>query len=108
MDSATRPLVAAAIAIGRMPGEPPAILPVRHGWLAWMIGVRGRLPLADPRLEVLRAISASLARGERAIRTELLVAAEQAGWSRADLRRAFPDAPMFGAGALPRRIRHVV
>lgn len=94
----SHPLVAAAIAIGRMPGEPPRILPAPRGWLAWIIGSRVRRPLADPALEVARAISASLARGEAMIRRELMVAAEGAGWSRVDLRRAFPGASIAPEG----------
>jgi hypothetical protein len=47
--------------------------------------------LADPRLEVLRAISASLSRGMAQIGDDLLAAAYRAGWTSHDLRRAFPD-----------------
>ncbi|PCD04308.1 hypothetical protein COC42_08505 [Sphingomonas spermidinifaciens] len=95
-----RPLIAAAIAIaiaiGRMPGEPPKILPAmqRVSLIAWLAGTRSRRPLADPQLEVVRAISASLARGASAIRHDLLTAVLLAGWTIEDLRLAFPDVPV--------------
>lgn len=86
-------LVAAAVAIGRLPGEPAEILAsvAQPNLLAILFGTRRRGPLADPRLEVLRAISASLSRGAAAIRRDLVVAASQVGWTTDDLRRTFPD-----------------
>ena len=85
-------LIAAAVAAGRLPGEPAMILPKPTGpsLLAWLIGARRRGPLADPRLEVLRAISASLANGVAQIAGELLAAAHRVGWTADDLRRTFP------------------
>jgi hypothetical protein len=87
-------LVAAAVETGRLPGEPPVILPplTRPSLLTRMIGTRRRGPLADPRLEVLRAISASLAKGVAQIGDDLLAAAHRVGWTSDDLRRTFPGA----------------
>lgn len=99
MDRSICVLAATAIAIGRLPGEPPAILPHRRGWLSRIAGLRVRRPLADPRLEILRAISASLTRGDAAGRRVLVAAAMQAGWSRGDLCRVFPDTPIFADNA---------
>lgn len=85
-------LVATAIGIGRMAGEPASVLSAerRTRRLAWLFGRTKRSPLADPRLEVIRAISAWLARGNGAIRSDLVAAAAHAGWSRNDLRSIFP------------------
>lgn len=93
-DPRLRSLVAAAIAIGRMPGEPAAVLHAvkRHGLLANLFGGKGHGPLADPRLEVVRAISASLSRGVGAIRGDLVSAAVKVGWSGDDLGEMFPAA----------------
>lgn len=87
-----RSLVAAAIAIGRMPGEPAAVLPVRQRpHLASVIfGRKIRSPLADPRLEVIRAISAWLASGFDTIRADLVAEAAEVGWSPGDLSILFP------------------
>lgn len=89
-------LIAAAVAAGRLPGEPPVILrpSTQPSWLMRVVGTRRRGPLADPRLEVLRAISASLSRGMAQIGDDLLAAAYRAGWTFHDLRRAFPDVPV--------------
>jgi hypothetical protein len=87
-----RSLVAAAIAIGRMPGEPAVVLTARQRphLLSIIFGRRAWVPLADPRLEVIRAISASLSRGIDAIRADLIADAVKAGWSRSDLSVLFP------------------
>ncbi|KTF68290.1 hypothetical protein ATB93_14925 [Sphingomonas sp. WG] len=61
---------------------------------ALILGAKAHCPLADPRLEVLRAISASLARGAGAIGRELMAAAQDVGWSIGDLGKAFPGVPM--------------
>jgi hypothetical protein len=93
------PLVAAAIAIGRMPGEPATILRAnpRPHLLAYLLGVKTHGPLADPRLEVIRAISASLSRGINTIRADLVTAAANVGWSRDDLSLLFPTASLRAA-----------
>ena len=85
-------LVAAAIAIGRLPGEPAVVLAARRrpDLLSFIFGRRARVPLADPRLEVIRAISASLSRGFDTIRADLIADAAKAGWSRSDLSMLFP------------------
>ena len=85
-------LVAAAMAIGRLPGEPASVLPPpgRRRLLARLLGIRPRSALADPRLEVIRAISAALASGATPVRGELVAAAFNAGWSLDELRRALP------------------
>ncbi|MBB5712947.1 hypothetical protein [Sphingomonas xinjiangensis] len=85
-------LVAAAIEIGRMPGEPAAVLPARQRplLLGYLFGRKTHRPLADPRLEVIRAISASLTRGIDTIRADLITAAAKVGWSRNDLSLMFP------------------
>lgn len=85
-------LVAAAVEVGRMPGEPPVILKpaLRPSLLARLVGIRPHGPLADPRLEVLRAISASLNRGVVRIGGDLLAAAYEVGWTADDLRHLFP------------------
>jgi hypothetical protein len=85
-------LVAAAIAVGRLPGEPAAILEVRTRpqLLSSLFGLRTRRPLSDPRLEILRAISASLTRGVARIGADLVAAAHRTGWTDDDLRRTFP------------------
>jgi hypothetical protein len=59
---------------------------------AHIFGTRVRGPLADPRLEVLRAISASLAKGVVSIGGDLLDAARRAGWTADDLLSTFPGA----------------
>lgn len=89
-------LVVAAVAVGRMPGEPARILApgAPLPLLARLIGARPHLPLADPRLEVLRAISASLAMGAATIGDELLAAALRVDWTKGDLRRAFAGIPL--------------
>lgn len=85
-------LVATAIGIGRMAGEPASVLHTGRGTrlLAWLSGRRNHGPLADPRLEVVRAISAWLACGNNAIRGDLVAAAMSVGWSRDDLYSFFP------------------
>lgn len=85
-------LVRAAIAIGRLPGEPATVLHPgkRRFLLALLLGRKSHGPLADPRLEVIRAISASLSRGVGTIRRDLIAAAAKAGWSRDDLSLMFP------------------
>ena len=87
-----RSLVAAAIAIGRMPGEPAVVLRAgqRPRLLALLFGRKKHGPLADPRLEVIRAISAALSRGGDTIRADLITDAAKAGWSRNDLVSMFP------------------
>lgn len=92
-------LIEAAVAIGRMPGEAPLVLPSSRTWKPWelLARVRRPTPLADPRLEVLRAISASLARGVAEISVELVVAASRAGWTLDDLNRTFPGVSMTRA-----------
>jgi hypothetical protein len=61
--------IAAAVAAGRMPGEPAIILHprLRPSPLARLVGMRQHRPLADPRLEILRAISAALTQGRAQI-----------------------------------------
>lgn len=85
-------LVTTAIEIGRLAGEPAAILHEGRSTrlLAWLFGRRDHGPLADSRLEVVRAISAWLARGNGAIRGDLVAAAMSAGWSQDDLSSFFP------------------
>ena len=88
-------LAAAAVAAGRMPGEPATVLAPRPPTLlARLLGFRPRSPLADPRLEVLRAISATLARGVAQIGADFVVAAQRVGWTVDDLRRTFPGVPI--------------
>jgi hypothetical protein len=93
-------LIAAAVAIGRLPGEPAIIIDpiVRPGIVSHLFGLRTRRPLSDPRLEILRAISASLARGVARIGADLVAAAHRRGWSDDDLRRAFPGVALEAAG----------
>ena len=93
------PLVAAAIAIGRMPGEPAAIVDSRQhpAPLTFLFGRKTRGPLADPRLEVIRAISASVTRGIGTIRADLIVAAANAGWTLDDLSLLFPAVSLRAA-----------
>lgn len=85
-------LVSTAMAIGRMPGEPAAVLRAgqRPRLLTRIFGRKIHGPLADPRLEVIRAISASLSRGIGTIRADLITAAAKVGWSREDLSCMFP------------------
>lgn len=94
-----RSLVAAAIAIGRMPGEPAVVLRAgqRPLLLALLFGRRRHGPLADPRLEVIRAISAALSRGVDTVRADLITDAAKAGWSRNDLVSMFPTLPVRAA-----------
>jgi hypothetical protein len=84
-------LVTAAIAIGRMPGEPAVVLRgvQRPHLLTYIFGKKIHAPLADPRLEVIRAISASLSRGIGTIRSDLITAAAKVGWSSEDLSCMF-------------------
>jgi hypothetical protein len=91
-------LIQAAIKAGRMRGEPAVILKPRasRSFLTRMLGARVPGPLADPRLEVLRAISAALAGGIAQIGGELAVAAKQVGWTPEDLRRIFPGVVIRG------------
>jgi hypothetical protein len=91
------PLVAVAVAAGRMPNEPATILDpaARPTFIARLFGFRRYRPLADPRLEVLRAISASLTRGVARISEDLLEAAHRVGWTDDDLRRVFPEASFW-------------
>lgn len=88
--------VAAAVALGRMPGEPANILkPGRpRSLIARLFGAKAYNPLANPRLEVVRAISASLTRGAMRIDAELVAAARRAGWTTEDLGKTFPGVPM--------------
>lgn len=90
----SRNLIAAAVAVGQMPGEPARLLEATRsrGWLHDLFRLRRPTPLADPRLEVLRAISASLVKRPSEIPANLVCAANQAGWSISDLRRLFPAA----------------
>lgn len=96
----TASLVAAAIAIGRLRGEPGTVLrqETRPSILSRLLGSRVKGPLADPRLEVIRAISASLAHDSAHIRGDLAAAAYRVGWTPDDLGRTFPgvrvDRPM--------------
>jgi hypothetical protein len=85
-------VLVAAVAVGRLPGEPPTILEPRdkQSLLASLIGRTTRTPLSDPALEVVRAISASLANGAATIRGDLLTAAFRAGLTSGHLRTAFP------------------
>jgi hypothetical protein len=87
------PLLAAAAAVGRLPGEPPVIIaPRAKPWLlGFLIGSPVRRPLSDPALEVVRAISASLANGAAAVNGDLLAAAYQAGLTPRHLRATFPN-----------------
>lgn len=89
-------LIAAAIAIGRMPGEPAAVLYAKQRLrlLADLVGSKAHASLADPRLEVIRAISASLTRGIGVIRADLVAAAANVGWTRDDLSLMFPAVPL--------------
>lgn len=89
-------LVATAVALGRIPGEPAHVLKVQRqpGLLARLFHKQAHSPLADPRLEVMRAISASLSRGMAQIGEELVAAAHRAGWSSDDLRQTFPGVPV--------------
>lgn len=92
-------LIAAAVAVGRMPGEPDRIIepaPPR-GWFDELLRGRRPSPLADPRLEVLRAISASLARRPSEFPADLVAAADRSGWTLHDLWRFFPAAFVQGA-----------
>jgi hypothetical protein len=88
----TASLVAAAVAIGRLRGEPDTVLQPgrRQSILGRLFGSRTRVPLADPRLEVIRAISAFLTNGGAHIRCDLTVAAWRVGWTPDDLGRTFP------------------
>lgn len=94
-------LIEAAVAVGRMPGEAPLVLTATGKRTLWALLFRTRrpTPLADPRLEVLRAISASLARGVAEISVELAAAAGRAGCTPDDLNRTFPGVPMMRAGS---------
>lgn len=85
-------LVAAAIAVGRMPGEPADVLHARQRprFLAYLFGSKAHGPLADPRLEVIRAISASLSHGIGSMRADLVAAAVRVGWTQDDLSLMFP------------------
>jgi hypothetical protein len=89
-------LIIAAVAVGRMSGEPAMVLhPLpRLSLLRRIFGIRRSNPLSDPRLEVLRAISASLAKGVAQIGEEFVAAAHRVGWTNDDLGRAFPGVPM--------------
>jgi hypothetical protein len=91
-------LIIAAVAAGRLPGEPAIVLTSRgrRPLLARLFGSRVRSPLADPRLEVVRAISASLSTGMGIIRADLLAAADHVGLNRDDLCRAFPGIAIAG------------
>ena len=92
-DAAWAPsLITAAVAVGRMPGEPATILAAAPAptLLTRIFGFRRPAPLSDPRLEVLRAISASLTKGVAQIGEDLVAAAHRAGWNNDDLHRAFP------------------
>jgi hypothetical protein len=86
------PILVAAVAVGRLPGEPPTILEPRGkpSVLASLFRRTTRTPLSDPALEVVRAISASLANGAATIRGDLLSAAFRAGLTSGHLRTAFP------------------
>lgn len=85
-------ILAAAVAAGRLPGEPAKVLrpSARRSALTWVLGRPVHSPLADPRLEVVRAISASLARGLGHIRADLAAAAEGAGLTSEEIGLAFP------------------
>lgn len=85
-------VLVAAVAVGRLPGEPPTILEHRdkRSVLASLFGRTTRTPLSDPALEVVRAISASLANGAATVRGDLLSAAFRAGLTSGHLRTAFP------------------
>jgi hypothetical protein len=85
-------MLLAAAAAGRAPGEAAVILPPqrRRTLLARLVGMRMRSPLADPRLEVVRAISASLRKGAAHIRADLIAAADHVGLTPLDLSRTFP------------------
>lgn len=87
-------LIAAAVAVGQLPGEPARVIEASRsrGWLHDLFRLRLPTPLADPRLEVLRAISASLVKRPNEIPAHLLSAAIRVGWSIPDLRRLFPAA----------------
>ena len=89
-------LLSAAVSVGRLPGEPATILPprTRPSLMALLVGAPVHTPLADPALEVVRAISASLARGAATIRRDLLLAAHRAGLTPNDLGFAFPGIGM--------------
>lgn len=87
-------LVAAAVATGRLPGEPASVLQpgARRSILARLFSSHVKCPLADPRLEVLRAISASLSNGEAHISRDHAAAAYRVGWTPDDLGNVFPGA----------------
>lgn len=88
----TASLVAMAIAIGRLRGEPGTVLQPgrRRSIFARLLGSRAKAPLADPRLEVIRAISAFLTNGGAHIRSDLTAAAYRVGWTPDDLGTTFP------------------
>ncbi len=90
----TASLVAMAVAIGRLRGEPATVLQpgTRQSIFARLLGSRTNAPLADPRLEVIRAISAFLTHGGAHIRSDLTAAAYRVGWTPDDLDRTFPGA----------------
>lgn len=85
-------LIAAAAAVGKLPGEPAFVLvpPARPSIFRRLFGDQTHSPLADPRLEVVRAISASLSRGVAQVRGDLLAAAYRVGLTPDELGRAFP------------------
>lgn len=94
-------LIAAAVAAGRLPGEPATVLvpPIRRSLLRRIFGGQEHSPLADPRLEVVRAISASLSRGVAQIQGDLLAAAFRTGLTRDELARAFPGVAIEASSA---------
>ncbi|MHA6767110.1 hypothetical protein [Sphingobium ummariense] len=91
--SSAASLIAAAVAVGRMPGEPATVIDpeVRPSLFARLFGGPTRAALANPRLEVVRAISASLARGATDVRADLLAAAQKVGLTADELRQTFPE-----------------
>jgi hypothetical protein len=82
-----------------MPGEPATVIHVRQRtrFFAYLFGQKTHGPLADPRLEVIRAISASLTRGIGSIGADLIAAAAKVGWTRDDLSVMFPAVSLRAA-----------
>lgn len=95
-------LDAVAVNLGRLPKEPDRVIKARprHDFIDWISGRQRPRPLADGRLEVLRAISASLQRRPGIIREDLYRTACEAGVTADELRLIFPTAALGIAGCL--------
>lgn len=82
-----------AIELGRRAGEPAHIIPQTgsRGLTGWILNNQRKRPLADPRLEVIRALSSVLDKAPKTIDRALTDAMQQVGWKLADLQLFFPS-----------------